>query len=138
MIGRREFIAGLGGATLASPLAARAQQPHRTRLVGILMPFLESNAVAQTGFRAFREELTKLGWPEGSDVQFDVRWTTDNMDLVRAAAADLVKLKPDVIATIGDRVISVLRQLTSLYSDCSHSERFFRFWLCGKPRAPRG
>jgi putative ABC transport system substrate-binding protein len=112
MIGRREFIAGLCGATLACPLAARAQQPHRTRLVGILMPFPESDEAQQTRFRAFRQELTKLGWSEGSDVQFDVRWTTDNMDLVRAAASDLVKLKPDVIATVGDRVIPVLTQLT--------------------------
>jgi putative ABC transport system substrate-binding protein len=112
MIGRREFIAGLGGATLAWPQAARAQQPHRTRLVGILMPFPESDAAQQTRFRAFRQELTKLGWSEGSNVQFDVRWTTDNMDLVRAAGADLVKLQPDVIVTVGDRIIPVLTQLT--------------------------
>src|SRR5215472_7161729 len=108
---RREFIALIGGAA-AWPLAARAQQPQRTRLVGILMPFPESDAVQQTRFRAFRQELTKLGWSEGSDVQFDVRWTTDNMDLVRPAAADLLKLKPDVIASVGDRIIPVLTQLT--------------------------
>jgi len=108
---RREFITLLGGAA-AWPPTARAQQPHRTRLVGILMPFPESDAAQQARFRAFRQELTKLGWSEGSDVQFDVRWTTDNMDLVRAAAADLVKLKPDVIASVGDRIIPVLTQLT--------------------------
>jgi putative ABC transport system substrate-binding protein len=66
----------------------------------------------QAVFRAFQQELAKLGWSEGSDVHFDVRWTTDNMDLVRAAAADLVKLKPDVIVSNGDRVIPVLTQLT--------------------------
>ena len=60
----------------------------------------------------FRQELTKLGWSEGSDVQFDVRWTTDNMGLVRTAATDLVQLKPDVIVTVGDRIIPVLTQLT--------------------------
>jgi putative ABC transport system substrate-binding protein len=90
---RREFITLLGGAAVAWPLAARAQQPQRTRLVGILMPFPESDAAQQTRFRAFRQELTKLGWSEGSDVQFDVRWTTDNMGLVRTAATDLVQLK---------------------------------------------
>jgi putative ABC transport system substrate-binding protein len=108
---RREFITLLGGAA-AWPLAARAQQPQRTRLVGILMPFPESDAAQQTRFRAFRQELTKLGWSEGSDVQFDVRWTTDNMGLVRTAATDLVQLKPDVIVTVGDRIIPVLTQLT--------------------------
>jgi putative ABC transport system substrate-binding protein len=78
---RREFISLLGGAA-AWPLAARAQQPQGTRLVGILIPFPESDAAQQTRFRAFRQELTKLGWSEGS-VQFDIRWTTDNMALVR-------------------------------------------------------
>ena len=76
------------------------------------MPFSESNARVQARVRAFRQELAKLGWAEGSNVQFDVRWTTDEMDLVRAAAADLVWLKPDVIVTAGDRVIPVLAQLT--------------------------
>jgi putative ABC transport system substrate-binding protein len=109
---RRAFITLLGGAAAGWPLAVRAQQLHRTRLVGILMPFSESNERQQTLFRAFRQELTKLGWSEGSDVQFDVRWTTDNMDLVRAAASDLVKLKPDVIVSVGDRVIPVLTRLT--------------------------
>ena len=60
-IGRRELLAALGGAAVAWPLAARAQQPQRTRLVGILMPFPESDAAQQTRFRAFRQELTKLG-----------------------------------------------------------------------------
>ena len=111
-IGRRELLAALGGAAVAWPLAARAQQPQRTRLVGILMPFPESDAAQQARFRAFRQELTKLGWSEGRDVQFDVRWTTDNMGLVRTAATDLVQLKPDVIVTVGDRIIPVLTQLT--------------------------
>src|SRR5215472_8310525 len=110
---RREFITLLGGVAVAAwPLPARAQQQQRTRLVGILMPFPESDERQQTLFRAFRQELTKLGWSEGSDVQFDVRWTTDNMGLVRTAATDLVQLKPDVIVTVGDRIIPVLTQLT--------------------------
>ena len=61
MIGRREFTAGLCGATLAWQQAARAQQPHRTRLVGILNPFPESDAGTQAVFRAFQQELAKLG-----------------------------------------------------------------------------
>jgi putative tryptophan/tyrosine transport system substrate-binding protein len=108
---RREFIAGLGGAA-AWPVLVRAQQPHRVRLIGILAPYPESDTLAKARVSAFRQGLTKRGWSEGSDVRFDERWTTDDMDRVRAAAASLVELQPDVIACSGDRVVSVLRQLT--------------------------
>ena len=101
------------------------------------MPFSESNARVQARVRAFRQELAKLGWAEGSNVQFDVGWTTDEMDLVRAAAADLVWLKPDVIVTAGDRVIPVLAQLTRSIP-ISRGERFGRIGLRREPRAPRG
>jgi len=109
---RRKFIAGFGTAA-AWPLATRAQQSGRMRLVGILMPFPESNSVMQANIRALREELAKLGWSEAGNIKFDERWTTDNMDLVRAAAANLVELKPDVIVSVGDRVVPLWKQLTS-------------------------
>jgi putative ABC transport system substrate-binding protein len=108
---RREFIAGLAGSAAWSRVAG-AQQAGRVRLVGILVPFPASDAVSQTRIRAFRQELTKLGWSDGSNVQFEERWTADNMDLIRAAAANLVELKPDVIASSGDRVIPILMQFT--------------------------
>ena len=57
---RREFITLLGGA-VAWPLAARAQQPDRTRRIGVLMAFAESDHGAQSWVASFREELRKLG-----------------------------------------------------------------------------
>jgi putative tryptophan/tyrosine transport system substrate-binding protein len=45
--------------------------------------------------RAFREELRKRGWAASVNAQFDERWTSDNMDLIRSAAANLVELNPD-------------------------------------------
>src|SRR6266852_6774685 len=96
-IGRRKFLATLGGAAAAWPLAARAQQPGQVRRIGILMPYPKSDAEYQSYVRAFREELARLGWSEGGNVQFDERWSTDNMDVVRADAASLVELNPDVI-----------------------------------------
>jgi putative tryptophan/tyrosine transport system substrate-binding protein len=83
------------------------------RVVGWLSPYREDDEMAQARFRVFREELTKLGWSEGRDLRFDARWTTDDMDHVRAEAANLVRAKPDVIACGGDRVVAVLKQLTS-------------------------
>jgi putative tryptophan/tyrosine transport system substrate-binding protein len=108
---RREFIAGLGAAAAALPLTARGQT--RVRVVGFLTPYPEDDENARARFHVFRQELARLGWSEGRDVQLDVRWTTDNMDRVRAEAANLVQTKPDVIACNGDRVVAVLRQLTN-------------------------
>jgi putative tryptophan/tyrosine transport system substrate-binding protein len=106
---RREFIAALGVAA-AWPLAAGAQE--RSRRVGILMPVPESDTVQQMSVRVFKQELERLGWIEGSKVQFDVRWATDNMDLVRANAASLLELKSDVIVAAGNRVIPILKEMT--------------------------
>ena len=107
---RREFIALLGSAA-AWPLAARGQQPHMRR-IGILMPYPPTDMEAQACVRAFWEELRKKGWAMRVNVQFDERWTTDNMDLIRAAAANLAELTPDAILAVGGRVIPVLMQAT--------------------------
>jgi hypothetical protein len=61
-IARRKFIAALGGATVAWPIAARAQQSERVRHIGVLMAFPENDPEAQSWAAGFREELGKLGW----------------------------------------------------------------------------
>jgi putative ABC transport system substrate-binding protein len=109
---RREFITLIGGAAAAWPLAARGQQKERVRRIGILMPFPNSDIAFQDRVRVFRQELARLGWSEGTNVQFDERWSTDNMDVVRVDAATLVNLNPDVIVIVGDRVIPVFMALT--------------------------
>jgi putative tryptophan/tyrosine transport system substrate-binding protein len=114
---RREFIGLIGGVAATWPFAAHAQQGGRMRRVGILMPFSPSDKEMQDRVQALKKELQNRGWTAGVNVQFDERWTTDNMDLVRANAANLVELKPDVIVAIGGRVIPVLMQLTRTGSD---------------------
>jgi putative tryptophan/tyrosine transport system substrate-binding protein len=109
---RREFITLLGGAAALWPLAARAQQSERMRRIGILMPFPPTNVEMQVRLRAFREELRKRGWAASVNAQFDERWTSDNMDLIRSAAANLIELNPDVILAVGARVIPILMELT--------------------------
>src|SRR5439155_4318475 len=106
-IRRREFITLLGGAASAWPLAAGAQQDARIRRVAILLAYPPTDLEWQARVQALRDELAKLGWTRDRNVQFDVRWTTDNMDLVRANAANIVELKPDVIVTIGGRVVPI-------------------------------
>jgi putative tryptophan/tyrosine transport system substrate-binding protein len=109
---RREFITLLGGAAAAWPLAARAQQPQRVRRIGILMAYRPSDPEMQARVQALQQELQRLGWTKGVNIQFDERWTTDDMELVRAHAVNLVELNPDVIITSGGRVVPIFIQLT--------------------------
>jgi putative ABC transport system substrate-binding protein len=66
-IGRRKFLATLGGAAAAWPLAARAQQPERVRRIGVLMGYAESDSDVQAKVAAFQEGLN-LGWVEGRNI----------------------------------------------------------------------
>ena len=61
IIGRREFMATLGGAALAWPHALRAQKIERVSRVGVLIPYLETDTEAQAQMAAFRDGLEKLG-----------------------------------------------------------------------------
>src|SRR6266567_2489681 len=76
VIDRRTFLAGTGAILLATPLAARAQQPDRVRRIGVLMGFAENDSQTQAMVAAFREGLQKLGWTEGRNTRIDTRWTT--------------------------------------------------------------
>src|SRR5260370_38450453 len=112
-LGRRKFLATLvAGAAAAWPLAAWAQQRERMRRIGILMPFPPTDAEVRSRVDALKHELQRSGWTPGGNIEFDERWTTDNMDQVRANAANLGELKPDVIVASGGRVIPVLLQIT--------------------------
>jgi putative ABC transport system substrate-binding protein len=70
---RRDFIALLGGAAAAWPLAAGAQQPERMRRIGVVMAYTESDPNGQMQVAAFRQQLQKLGWIEGKNIQIDFR-----------------------------------------------------------------
>ena len=93
---RRTFITLIGGA-VAWPLAARAQQLDRMRLIGVLMGFAESDPAAQSWLAAFRNALTQLGWSEGNNLRIEVRWAAADPDRIRTLAKELVDLRPDAI-----------------------------------------
>ena len=88
---RREVICLIGGAVAAWPFVARAQQTSRMRRVGILIPYPDTDLEVQVRVQAFKRELQRLGWSDGNSVQFDERWTTDNMDRVRNHVVSLVE-----------------------------------------------
>ena len=90
------------------PVAARAQQPGRMRLIGVLMGYAESDPVAQSEVAAFLGALTKLGWTEGGNFRTEIRWSAGDADRERTFAKQLIDLRPDVILSQSTKVTSSL------------------------------
>jgi putative ABC transport system substrate-binding protein len=109
---RREFITLLGGATVAWPLAAHAQQSERMKRIGVLMASDKSDPLGQARFTALREGLAELGWIEGGNLRIVDRWSGASTDRMQAYAAELVGLAPDVIVGNSSPVLSALRPQT--------------------------
>jgi putative ABC transport system substrate-binding protein len=110
-IARRKFIATLGGGAVW-PLAARAQQPDRIPLIGVLMDFAESDPTAQSMVVAFRDALPKLGWTEGSNVRIELRWGGYDAASIKTLAKELIDLRPDAILGQTTPVIGALARET--------------------------
>ena len=109
---RREFITLLGGA-VAQPLAARAQQGDRVRRIGVLMGYAESDPEAQAHVAAFREELQKLGWIQGRNIQIDTCWAApDDAESRQRCAQEIVARQPDVILSDTTITTTALLQQT--------------------------
>jgi ABC-type uncharacterized transport system substrate-binding protein len=111
-IKRREFITLLGGAAVAWPLAARAQQGERVRRIGVLLPAAADDLEFQTRIGAFLQGLQELRWSIGRNVRVDTRWATSNADSIRKQAAELAALAPDVILAFGASTVGPLLQET--------------------------
>jgi putative ABC transport system substrate-binding protein len=109
---RREFITLLGGTVIAWPLVARAQQSNRTRHIGVLIPFAETDPETESRIAALRQELQKLGWVEGRNVHVEYRWGTSDADSTRSLAKELVESQPDLILTVSTPVTAATLQLT--------------------------
>jgi hypothetical protein len=109
---RREFIALLGGAAAAWPLAARAEQADRVRRIGVLMAASENDPERQAFVAAFREQLQKLGWTDGRNVRFDIRWAATDAALLQRFAKELVALQPDLILSHNTPTTAGLLQQT--------------------------
>jgi putative ABC transport system substrate-binding protein len=109
---RREFIALVGGAAVAWPLMARAQQSDRMRRIGVLQILADDDPESVARHAAFEKALQALGWTVGRNVQIDYRLGGVDADRIRKDAAELVALGPDVIFTSGSVTLAPVLQAT--------------------------
>ena len=110
-IRRREFIAALGGAA-AWPLVTRAQQGEQMRRIGVLLSLAETDPEMARRIAVFEQELQKLGWTKGRDINIDYRFGAADISQIRMQAAELVALAPDVIVASGFPSVAALQPAT--------------------------
>ena len=104
---RREFIAFLGGAAAAIPMTARAQR-SAPAVVGVLSP-----EGPKTGnVNGLVQGLRELGYVEGRNIRFEYRWAEGRFDRLSELAADLVRLKVDVIVAFVTEAAEVAKKQT--------------------------
>jgi putative tryptophan/tyrosine transport system substrate-binding protein len=98
---RREFMALLGGAAAAWPLAAPTvavgQQNERMRHLGVLMGIAENDQQTGPFLRKFKRALQELGWIEGRNIQADYRFGASDIDRIQKFAKEIVSSQPDLI-----------------------------------------
>lgn len=131
---RREFIRLIGGAA-AWPLAARAQQPGMP-VFGILLVF--SRESGRTFTEPLRAYMQALGYVEGRNIVFDVRYADGMVDRLPTLAAELVAQRAAVIATFGDATGLAVKAATTTIPIVSMSEDLVRAKLVTNIRHPGG
>src|SRR5262245_46805606 len=109
---RREFITLVGCAAAVWPLAARAQQDERMRRIGLLMGVADDRE-GQARVTGLKQGLQELGWTDGRNIQIETRFGEADAGRIRAHAAELTALGPDVIVANTTPVIRAVRQATS-------------------------
>ena len=111
--GRREFLATLGGAAAAWPLAARAQQqPAKLPTIGFLVAGTPSSHGQWV--TAFVQRLRELGWIEGRTITIEYRWAEGRSERFAEIAAEFVRRKVDVIVTSATEAVVAAKQATSV------------------------
>ena len=105
-------MAIVGGAALAGPLGALAQQADRMRRIGVLMPFASSDLESQMQMKVLEQALQDLGWVAGRNLQIDYRWTGGDAGRMPILAKELVDLAPDLILARGTPVVHAILRHT--------------------------
>ena len=107
---RRNFLTGIVVSSTV-PLTARAQQPGKLPTIGFLgaSPSIESDRVA-----AFVQRLRELAWIDGRNLAIEYRWAEGRNERYAEAAAELVRLKVDIIVTVATPATLAAKQATTV------------------------
>ena len=109
---RREFITLVGGAAVAGPLPARAEQAAKLPTIGFMG---SGTAAAQSEWTAaFLQRLHELGWSEGRNIAIEYRWAEGRSERFAEIAAEFVQLKVDLILTHNTPPVLAAKRATSV------------------------
>jgi putative ABC transport system substrate-binding protein len=111
---RREFITLLGGAAVAWPFAAHAQQAGRLPTIGFLGASWASRSGEGQRLVAFLERLHELGWFEGRTLSIEYRWAEGRNERFTEIASEFARLKVDIIITYSTPAVIAVKQVTSV------------------------
>src|SRR4051794_36687423 len=106
---RRAAIAALASLVLLPP-SALAQRPRR---IAVLMAYGESDPEGQERLASFRDRLQALGWIDGANAHFEIRWLASGTEQAKVYARELVDSGPDVIVVNGSPALAAVQALTS-------------------------
>jgi putative tryptophan/tyrosine transport system substrate-binding protein len=109
---RRDFINTICSAAALWPRAARAQQSERVRRIGVLGALAENDPEVKAWLRALQEELQRRGWEQDRNIQIEYRLTGSDLNRLRAAAAELVGMTPDVLFVATTPALAALNRET--------------------------
>ncbi|HKX01685.1 MAG TPA: ABC transporter substrate-binding protein [Methylomirabilota bacterium] len=110
---RRRFIGTMAGGLLAAPLAAEAQQGGKVARLGFLNYFSLESPVGRRVLDAFRQGLRERGYVEGQNLVIEYRHADDRFERLSALAAELARLKLDVIVTASTPAARALQKVTA-------------------------
>jgi putative ABC transport system substrate-binding protein len=111
MTKRRDVLVVLAASALAAPFALRAQQRSKIPVIGYMSPIVPQNN-SDPRFEAFRKGMRELGYEEGRNYRLEVRWGEGKLERMPAIAADLVKLKVNVLVAATSPSVLAARQAT--------------------------
>jgi ABC-type uncharacterized transport system substrate-binding protein len=105
---RRDFLSLIGGAAVAWPLAARAQQAAKVPIIGLLAA--GNNTVDDRRIKAFLQRLQQVGWINGHTAKIEIRFSDGRRESAEKIAAEFAQARIDVIVTAGAVAILAAKQ----------------------------